>query len=189
MSEQGGAPPQRPGRYQRSFQGLVGAMVITLVAIVGFVAFRAVTRDNPEVEPEPVDYLGLVADQQEAGRTPIYPRTLPEGWIASSISYTPGDRPGWGIGMHTDEGTYAGVRQQEEDLVDLLDTYVDEETTPARPISVAGSVATDWEAFTDDGGDHAFAAEVGDEVVLVYGSASVEDLRTLVGLLTTAPVR
>jgi hypothetical protein len=42
--------------------------------------------------------------------------------------------------------------------------------------------------FEDDGGDLAYAAEVGDEVVMVYGSAAEEDLRLVLDRLTTDPV-
>ena len=34
------------GRYQRSFSGMVGAMVVLLVVIGGYVAFRAVNRND-----------------------------------------------------------------------------------------------------------------------------------------------
>ena len=191
MSEQGtdSAAPQRGGRYQRGFDGLIGAMIITLVVIIGFVAFRAVTRDNPDMTPKPIEYVGLVADQQAAGRTVVHPRSLPEGWVVTSATYDAGTRPGWSLGLHTEDGKYAGIRQQEEYLPELLDIFVDEDATEGEPLSVRGSVAETWQSFSDEGGDHAFAAELGDDTVLVYGSASEADLKTLVGLLSIDPVR
>ena len=42
--------------------------------------------------------------------------------------------------------------------------------------------------LVDPGGDLAYAAEVGDHVVLVYGSAPDDALRALVESLTTAPL-
>ena len=39
---------EQAGRYQRSFSGLIGAIVITLLAIGGFVAVRAFVRDDQE---------------------------------------------------------------------------------------------------------------------------------------------
>ena len=47
-------------------------------------------------------------------------------------------------------------------------------------------MARTWRTFSDSGGDHAYAAEVGRDEVLVYGSADVADLRRVVGLLTDA---
>ena len=49
-------------------------------------------------------------------------------------------------------------------------------------------MAQDWQVFEDAGGDLAYAAEVGDDVVMVYGSAAEEDLRLVLERLTTAPV-
>ena len=42
-----------------------------------------------------------------------------------------------------------------------------------------------WATYSDPGGDHAFAAEVGDDAVLVYGSADEDGLLRLVESLTT----
>jgi hypothetical protein len=53
---------------------------------------------------------------------------------------------------------------------------------------VDGSVTRQWEGYADAGGDLAYAAEVADHVVLVYGSAPADDLLTLVESLTTAPL-
>ena len=74
---------QRPGRYQRSGNGLVGALVITVVAVVAFVGFRALVSDQPDVEPEAVDYLETVGLAQDGDVEPVYPAELPEGWIAT----------------------------------------------------------------------------------------------------------
>ena len=87
--------------------------------------------------------------------------------------------------MLTDEGTFVGLRQEDAPLDDLLTTYVDESPTEGDPVTVPGSVAPRWRTFSDSGGDHAFAAEVGGDTVLVYGSAGVDDLRGLVEALTT----
>ena len=49
-------------------------------------------------------------------------------------------------------------------------------------------MAKDWQVFVDDGGDLAYAAQLGDQVVMVYGSAGEEDLRLVLDRLTTEPV-
>ncbi len=93
-----------------------------------------------------------------------------------------------GVGHAHRRGRFAGIRQEDASLEDLLATYVDEATTALPAIDVAGSVASHWQAFEDAGGDLAFAAEVGEDVVLVYGSADEADLTALIGDLTTEPV-
>jgi hypothetical protein len=181
VSESGNA-----GRYARTTNGLIASMVVTVLAVGAFVGLRALTRDDLEIKPEPVDYLAAVDGVQSAGLTVVYPPKLPDGWIADSIDYQPGNRPVWGIGMLTEDGKFAGIRQEDAAVNDLLHTLVDENPSEGDPVEVAGSVAPRWQTWSDSGGDHAFSAEVGHDTVLVYGSASVADLRELLDRLTTA---
>lgn len=187
MTEQAG---QRgtPGRYQRSFGGLVGSLLVLLVAVGLFVAYREIWRDTPTTEVEPVDYRSAVVALQDAGRTVVYPERLPEGWVATAVAVEPGDRPMWRLGLHTDSGRFVGLRQQDASADDLLEIYEDREVEGAEALSTPGSVAADWEGYSVEGGDEAFAAEVGEETVLVYGSAPVGDLRALIESLTTEPL-
>lgn len=179
MSQQGGS-----ARYQRSMAGMIGAMLVTVGLIVVFLLFRAATREQVEVDPQPVDYLDAVSQLQEVGQRPVHPARLPEGWMATSIDVDRGDDPAWGMGVLTDDGRFVGLRQEEESVGDLLDLFVDEEARELGSVTVPGSVAPRWTTYVDEGGDHAYATEVGDETVLVYGSAPVEDLEELLGLLT-----
>ena len=185
------APPAPSApRYQRSTGGLIGALLVTVVVILGFVAFRALNRDQPDVKPTPVDYLAAVSAAQGAHVDVVYPPHLPRGWMATSVDYVPaerGHRPAWGIGMLTDAGRFVGVRQEDASLDDLLHTYVDENPTEGPKLTVDGSVARTWRSFSDSGGDHAYAAEVGHDNVLVYGSAGTDDLRRVLDELSTAP--
>lgn len=178
--------PAAPGRPPRTTNGLIGAMVVTLLVIGAFVALRALSRDQPDIRPESVDYLAAASAAHDAGRRVVYPASLPRGWKATSVDYVPGRRAAWGVGMLTADGDFVGVRQEDAPLDGLLTTYVDEKARRGGEIRVAGSVASRWREYADDGGDHAFAAEVRGDEVLVYGSAPVADLRRVVGLLTDA---
>ena len=80
-------PVGRAGRYQRSIAGGVGSLIVLVVVVLAFVAFRAVFRDNDAVDVEPVDYLAVVAPAQEAGIRIVYPPSLPEGWTATSVDF------------------------------------------------------------------------------------------------------
>jgi hypothetical protein len=180
-------PGQRPARYPRTANGLIGSLLVTLLFVGAYVAFRALTREELEVKPEPVDYVATVANLQRSDVEVVYPKDLPEGWIASSLDVVPGDDPAFGVGMLTDDGEFVGVRQEDAPLDNLLTRYVDDEPTEGEVLTVTGSVARTWRSFTDSGGDLAYAAELGDDEVLVYGSASAADLRELIGLLTTDP--
>jgi Protein of unknown function (DUF4245) len=167
--------------------GLVGALLVTLAAVGVYVGFRALNRDGLDIRPDPVDYLAAAATAQEAGVVAIYPASLPDGWIATSVDLRDGADPTWGLGMLTSNDEFAGV-QQGEDLDDLVVRYVDERATEGDKETIKRSIAPRWRTFSDEGGDQAYAAqpaELEGAWVIVFGSASKDDLRTLVGLLTT----
>jgi len=183
------APQQgtgRPGRYQRSTNGLVGALIITVVVILGFAGFRALTRDNPDVQPTRVDYLGAVQGAQSTGFEIAYPPSLPKGWIARDVQVEPGRRGSWSLAMLTATGRFAGVHQEDADLTDLVHTYVDENATEGKPVTIDSAVGNRWRTFSDSGGDHAYATERSHQWILVYGDAATTDLRWLAAHLTTA---
>lgn len=193
MSETGQrAPSGKPGRYQRTTGGLIGSMIVAVVFVLGIVFLGGFFRDTPEVEVEAVDYLPAVAALQDAGRQVAYPPTLPDGWKATSVDVDRGQRPGWGIGMLTDDGRFLGIRQEDDDVDDLVEQYVDENAADGDPVTAPGALAPEWQTFTDEGGDHGYAAtigtDVGEETLLVYGSAPVEDLERLLLLLTLDPL-
>ncbi|GAB2445496.1 hypothetical protein GCM10027062_27730 [Nocardioides hungaricus] len=164
-------------------------MIVLVLVVLGVVVVRGLFRETPEYVPEPVDYLALVSSIQLGGDlSPAYPARLPGGWIVKDASFTPGDRPALDLAMSTDEGDFAGLRQEDQSVGELVRTYVGADATEGEPVRLDSAVAREWQTFTDPGGDTAFAAEVGDETVLVWGSAPAEALRGLVESLTTAPV-
>ena len=173
------------GRYQRSGGGLLVAMAVTVMAVGAFVVLRSLVSDNTEIEPESVDYLSSVEQAQMAGLDPVYPPTLPKGWIATDAGAEPGEPPAFRLNLFTDDEKFVGVRQEAESADDMLEEYVDEQTDEGDPFEVSGSVAPTWETYSDTGGDLAYAAEIGETTVLVYGSAGRADIEELVGLLTT----
>ncbi len=178
----------RPGRYQRTIAGGIGSMIVLVVAVLAFVVFRGAFRDNAAVEVDPVDYLAVVAPAQESGFDIVYPPSLPTGWKATSVDFDPGAHPDWGVGLLTDTGKFVGVRQEDDDIDRLLATYVDKSPQEGALVTVDGAIVPEWREWSDQGGDHALAATVGDYEVLVYGSAPVGDLLTVVRSLTDAPV-
>jgi uncharacterized protein DUF4245 len=185
--------PERPSRYDRNFGGLLAAMIVTVVFVAAYVGFRALTRDQPALEPD-VDYASCVAYLQEADVAVVHPQTLPSGWRANSIHFARGTPPQWRFGLLTDGDEFVGVVQEKDDVDDLLAAYVDEnphQDADAAPSNGLG--ATSWQSWSDAGGDHAFSTELGSgplagQTLLVYGSAPVADLETVLGQLTLDPV-
>jgi hypothetical protein len=192
MSTQQSQPSERPGRYQRSAVGLVTSLVVTVVAIGALLYFMGAFRPDFEVKPEAVDYAEFVQSAQQVGLTPIYPDALPKGWISTGVDVVRGDHPVFMVRLLTDDGKFVAVRQEDASLTAMLSQWVDEntETRPGYtvPASVPEPVARDWKGYADAGGDSAYAAEVGGQTVLVFGSAPAKDLRTIVDSLVTTPI-
>lgn len=159
-------------------------MVVLLLIIGVYVGFRALNRDELEVEPQRVDYLAAARFAQESGRTVVYPRTVGDDWVPTSVDTRTEDT--WGIGFVTPDG-FAGLQQSDDSLADLLATYVGEETVEVEPVQIEGA-PTRWQAYEDGGGDIGYLGEVAGEQVLVYGSAPADDLLQLAASLTTDPL-
>lgn len=174
----------QPSRHQRSFSGMVGAMLVTLLFVMAFVGWRAIFRTDVEVEPESLDWQENVQVAEQAGLRVVHPEEMPEGWIATTVDLRAGDIPRWGLGVLTDEGDYIGIRQEDSSIEELVRTYIDKDYVRGTPARIQSDVADTWDTWSDAGGDHGYSTEVGDDAVLVYGSAPVEDIEAYVGLLT-----
>jgi hypothetical protein len=168
---------------------MVGALLVTLLVIGAFVAFRAFNRTELDVQPDHVDYLAQVGYAQESGERLVYPASLPSGWYATQMTVSPGTPAELGLSLLTDDGEYAGVVQSPASAAVLLTRYVDPEPTSGGTTTVSGAVdgrVPRWDVWTDSGGDTALVARHGGATVLVFGSASREQLERLTASLTTA---
>lgn len=180
----GGPPPAvAPSRHQRSTAAMIGAMIITLLVILGFVALRGVTRDQVETEVAPVDYLDAVGAAADAGMALAHPRELPAGWRATSVDLTRDESPAWTMGMLTDDGRFVGIRQEPESADDMAAVALDEDAVEGDEVTVPSALADTWTTWSDEGGDTGYAAEIGEETVLVYGSAPAGDIEEVIALL------
>lgn len=175
---------EQPSRYNRSFGGMTGALIVTVVFVLAFVLWRSLFRVDADETPQAVDWQESVALAEQVDFRVVHPSDLPAGWTATSVELAATGDQRWGMGVLTEDGDFIGVRQQDASIDDLVQLYVDEEAEPGDDADVTSDVADTWQTFSDSGGDHGYATEVGDEAVLVYGSAPVADLETYLGLLT-----
>jgi hypothetical protein len=176
-------------RYPRTFGGLIGSMIVLVLAVVAYWVLQNVTHDQPDGEPVGYDYKSTVTAIQSADLTVAYPSSLPDGWIANGEpAFTPGDRPVWRMAMLTDDERFIGIHQENAPVSDMLDVDLPKGHRQGEDVTIDSDVATTWTSWSSgDSGDHAFTTTVGDDTLVVYGSAPVADIKTLVGLLTTAP--
>ncbi len=187
------AAPEQPSRYDRNFGGLLAAMLVTVLFVAAYVGFRALTRDQPSLDPD-VDYASCVAYLQEADVSVVYPQELPSGWTANVIHFARGnatgvaDRPAHGPGRVRRRGPAGGATS-----TTCSTQYVDENPSQGEDAAPANGLGvTSWQTWSDDGGDHAFSTELtsgplAGETLLVYGSAPVADQETLLARAHARP--
>ena len=158
---------EQPGRYQRSAAGMVGAMIVLLAVVIGFVVVRDLNRNDPADPVRAVDYQrDAEFARQEAGFDLLAPSSLPDGWIATSARYVPGAEERWHLGLLTAEERYVGVEQADDSVEDMVEQHVDAAATQGEPTTVEGRR---WSTWTDDGGDLALVREDGGTTTLVVG--------------------
>lgn len=183
MSGRGGG-----SHYTRSSAGMIGAMVVTVGVILAFVAFRAINRDDVDVEREPIDYLASIRQLQESSEVNLaYPPTLPEG--AKAVDIEPTEARGWSLDILTDDKEFIGVYQGVSEVEDWVEKYVDAHPTKGDPVTLDSELSKTWQSWSDDGGDYAVTTEHKGQVVMVFGSADDELIREVAASLVTSKVR
>lgn len=185
-------PTGRAGRYQRSAIGLITSLVVTVIGLGALFYFTGLFRNDLEIKPEAIDYADTIESVQRGGLEPVYPATLPEGWIATGVDVDPEGEPVFMLRMLTDDERYVAVRQEDASPVALARASIDEDAVEADgyqvPSTVTDPVARDWKGFADDGGDRAYVAEYGDDSLIVFGSASAKELQQIIDSLVTTPI-
>lgn len=177
----------QPARHETSMGGMIGAMIVMVAVVLGFVVFRDATRETPEIQPEAIEWE-LAANAAIDGGHPVVRPELPEDWIVTSMFYEPTDPLTWGLGIYTADGKFAGLRQEDARVADLLETYVDDEPDEGDPVTITGEFAGEWDVWTDEGGDTGLVLQRERDVLLVYGSAPKDQLVDLASGLTTEKV-
>lgn len=173
---------EQPGRYQRSTGGLIGAMLVLLVVLAVFVAFRSLVRDDVEVPVKTVEYARTVEFARSQVEFPLLaPEELPPGWRATSADFVP-DPGRWDLGLLTDEDRYVGLAQSRRSVENMVEAYVDPEAEQGGPVQIAGRR---WQTWTDEAGDTALTREDAGVTVLVVSPAGLEVLTAFVETLTT----
>jgi hypothetical protein len=179
-------------RYQRSTGGLLGALIVTVIAVVAFAVIRAVTDDTEPTPVRTVDYAASVKAGRADGLLSVMaPEQLPKGWRATSASYVGGGDPTWHLGLLTDKGKYVGVEESRRSIEHLVREHVDVAAERGEDVTINGEP---WQVWTDAGGDYAVARslEVGGSAVeswVVVGSAPDAAVRELAGTLEGGQVR
>jgi hypothetical protein len=157
-------------------------MVVLLVAVLGFVAFRALVRGDVPDPVRDVDYAdSLRYARSDSGLDVLAPDPVPPGWRVTSVRYVPAPQESWHLGLLTEKGKYVGVEQADRPVSAMVEEFVDENAEPGDPVVVAGRP---WRSWSDSGGDHALVRRSAGTTTVVVGSAPQDDLVTLVESLS-----
>jgi hypothetical protein len=158
---------ERAGRYQRSFGGMLTALGVLVVVVVGYVAVKALVLPDQATTGAPVHYAVVVPQARKAARFDLLaPPRLPEGWRATSVRFDPGPPQHWHLGVLTGAQRYVGLEQGNQPVASMVQTYVDP-AAKHRPATVVGG--TSWSTYTDAGGDLALVRRDGRTTTLVVG--------------------
>ena len=154
---------------------MVGAMVVLVAVVVGFVVFRDANRSDPADPVRAVDY-SRDADfaREQASFDLVAPPSLPEGWRATTVEYVPGPHDRWHLGMLTGQDRYVGLEQSGDSVDTMLETakvgprdyLIDATTDEGEPVLVDG---VRWSTYTDSGGDLALVRRAAGTTTLVVG--------------------
>jgi hypothetical protein len=180
------APAPAKAGYQRTFPGLIGAMLVVVLAVVGWTLFRAVTSDKEAVPVRTVEWEPVVQAAADADSFPVLaPEQLPDGWRATSATWSQGNGH-LHLGVLTDAGKYVGLEETSGvSMAQLVAQYVDQDAEKGADTTVDG---TGWQIWTDAGGDYAVGRTAkgpdGREThYLVVGSAGPDRIREFAATL------
>lgn len=164
---------EQPGKYERSFTGLIGAMIALLLVVGAFVLLRDANRNQPANPVEPVDWRRPASYARGEADFPLLaPRRLPEGWYATSVRFERQDGQAWHLGMLTDDQDYVGLEQSADSPTTMVEEFVDEEAVRGDDVVIDGQA---WQAWSDDE-DEALVREGGRVTTLVVGTTSQQVL-------------
>jgi hypothetical protein len=170
------------GRYQRTAGGMVGALVVLVAVVLGFVVLRDLNRSDPASPVNEVDYTRAAEHARQNADFPVVaPPSLPAGWRATSVRFVDGTNGNWHLGLLTDEDQYVGVEQSSSSPRSMVDTHVDSAADRAGTVTVDGDR---WARWTDESGDTALVREGEGITTLVVGhEVPADELQAFVASL------
>ncbi len=172
---------EQPSRYQRSFGGLVGALIVAIAVIAGYVVFRAILRVDPPDPVQAVDYVAAASYAQQQISFPIAaPTELPPGWIATSASSRIAPEPRWHLGMLTQNRKYVGVEESTLTPEEMAKAAIDPAATQGADVSAGGVT---WQRWTGPGDNIAYVRRAQGYTLLLVTTAGDDTLQILISTL------
>lgn len=152
-------------------------MIVLLIAIVAFVAFRDTFRADPEMEVESFDYLASVEAAQGAGFPVVYPPALAAGWQATPGGFGRGDVPEFSLNFLTDDEEYVGIKVVADGAGAVLTRVLGENYDAGEEREVANSddvLGGRWDSYRE-GGDVAIVRDLPADAAAISGATSAPE--------------
>ncbi len=177
---------QASSGYKRSTNGLVGAIIVSLLFIAVVWGLSRFQQHDPIEAAPTVDYSASLAQARAEAPFPVLaPYPVPPGWRATSATWNgAGPLVSWHLGLLTGEGAaadYVGLDQGNEITRDFLaaTTRADQ---PGSPVTIGGDT---WDAYTSaDGGEAALVLERNGVTTIVSGTADESVLQAYAASLS-----
>ena len=167
--------------------GLLAVVALVLVGMYGGVTFSPGGPSEGQTLTADVTG-GLQRAAPLVGFPVIVPATLPAGWQPNSFSFTeqpgstaapPAARAGW----LTEQGRFISAVQSRGAVADVLTAELGGVAPDIGTQRVADTV---WTVTTGRRGEQAWYRTDGDVVLLITGTASADDFRTLAATVPAA---
>lgn len=183
---------EQPSPRQRTrLRDLIGAVVVLLAvvgAVVGFTRSCSFSPGGPSVAPptRTVDVPANLAAAASSVDFPVRRPNVPDDWRANSSSTTAvgrGDSVIIRVGWLTPD-RYVQLSQSGGPVADVVAAETGrEEAGSTGDVDVNG---TRWAVYPGRRDEQAWVTRLGDATVLVTGTGSAEDFRTLAASVQTA---
>lgn len=177
-----GCMTEQPGRYQRSPNAMIGALLVLLVVIAAFVGLRAISRDNEATPVATVDYAPVLK-QARADKALLAPAPdpMPKGWRATSVRFSPAPHDSWHLGILTGNGKYVGIDESGSTVSDKVNEFLGNDATKGAPVPIG---ERRWQAWSRPDGNYALTLDTTTGSIWVGGSAGESVVRKFTGELS-----
>ncbi len=141
--------------------------VFVLGAIVlGLWLVGQLVTNTPDEPTRSVDWQTAASGVEDrAGFVPLVPAELPKAWRATSARVV---NDSWQLGVLTGQDKFIGLTQQATEVADLVKDRA-AGSKPAGEVTIGGAK---WQLRTGPGEDTTYARQIGDQAVVVTGSAT-----------------
>ncbi len=165
-------------------------IVLTLVGLAGMCSF---SPGGPSIDPRAVPTVDAAERLGRAASTvpfPVRSPELPAGWRANSASVEwvgaePDAPRAVRVGWRTPGGNYLRLSQSSAGEAELAVFETEQRAAPTGAVQAAGRV---WVRYPGPRAEQAWVTDLGEVRLLVTGSGTEEQFRTLADATLDAPV-